>query len=84
MLTAVLISIVLNVHPRVQLETWMDSKKTFLPFGHGMDLAAFNSTGIQNSLNKSFQDPAQDKEGLNPFGTHTRYKNMLSEKVSGI
>ena len=40
-------------------------QKTFLPFGHGSDLAAFNGPGLQN---KSFQDRA-DKKGLNPFGT---------------
>ena len=31
-------------------------QKKFLPFGHGMDLAAFNGTGLQN---KSFQDRAE-------------------------
>ena len=31
-------------------------QKKFLPFGHGMDLAAFNGTDIQN---KSFQDWAE-------------------------
>ena len=31
-------------------------QKKFLPFGHGMDLAAFNGTGLQN---KSFQDWAE-------------------------
>ena len=31
-------------------------QKKFLPFGHGMDLAAFNGTVLQN---KSFQDPAE-------------------------
>ena len=31
-------------------------QKTFLPFGHGRDLAAFNGTGLQN---KSFQDRAE-------------------------
>ena len=49
---ALLKSIVLNVHPGVQLDT----RKKFLPFGHGRDLAAFNGTGLQN---KSFQDRAE-------------------------
>ena len=55
-------SIVLNVHPGVQLDTrvynWTPgwTAKNFLPFGHGRDLAAFNSTGLQN---KSFQDRAE-------------------------
>ena len=31
-------------------------QKKFLPFGHGMDLVAFNGTGLQN---KSFQDWAE-------------------------
>ena len=31
-------------------------QKKFLPFGHGRDLAAFNSTGLQN---KSFPDRAE-------------------------
>ena len=31
-------------------------QKKFLPFGHGMDLAAFNGTDLQN---KSFQDWAE-------------------------
>ena len=31
-------------------------QKMFLPFGHGRDLVAFNSTGLQN---KSFQDRAE-------------------------
>ena len=31
-------------------------QKKVLPFGHGRDLAAFNSTGLQN---KSFQDRAE-------------------------
>ena len=31
-------------------------QKKFLPFGHGMDLAAFNGTDLQN---KSFQDRAE-------------------------
>ena len=31
-------------------------QKKFLPFGHGMDLAAFKGTGLQN---KSFQDRAE-------------------------
>ena len=48
-----LMSIVLNVHPGVQLDTRVDSKKKFLPFSHGRDLAVFNGTGLQN---KSFQD----------------------------
>ena len=43
-----LMSIVLNVHPGVQLDTRVDSKKKFLPFGHGRDLAAFNGTDLQN------------------------------------
>ena len=49
-------SIVLNVHPGVQLDTRVDSKKKKLPFGHGRDLAAFKGTGLQN---KSFQDRAE-------------------------
>ena len=49
-------SIVLNVHPGVQLDTRVDSKKSFLPFGHGRDLADFNGTGLQN---KSFQNRAE-------------------------
>ena len=44
-----LMSIVLNVHLGGQ-------QKTFLPFGHGRDLAAFNGTGLQN---KSVQDRAE-------------------------
>ena len=31
-------------------------QKTFLPFGHGRDMAAFKGTGLQN---KSFQDRAE-------------------------
>ena len=41
-----IVSIVLNVH----------QQKTFLPFGHGRNLAAFKGTGLQN---KSFQDRAE-------------------------
>ena len=51
-----LMSIVLNVHPGVQLDTRVDSKKKFLLFGHGRDLAAFNGTGLQK---KSFQGWAE-------------------------
>ena len=62
-------SIVLNVHPGVQLDTrgynWTPGdtighpggqQKKFLPFGHGRDLAAFNGTGLQK---RSFQDWAE-------------------------
>ena len=45
-------SIVLNVHPGVQLDT---AKKDFA-VRHGRDLAAFNGTSLQN---KSFQDRAE-------------------------
>ena len=41
-----LMSIVLSVHPGVQLDTQVDSKKKFLQFSHGRDLAAFNGTGL--------------------------------------
>ena len=49
-------SIVLSVHPGVQIRHPGGQTKTFLPFGHGRDLAAFNGTGLQN---KSFQDRAE-------------------------
>ena len=39
-------SIVLSVHPGVQLYTRVESKKSFLPFGHGRDLVAFNGTHL--------------------------------------
>ena len=41
-----LMSIVLIVHPGVQLDTRVDSRKSFCPFGHGRDLVAFNGTGL--------------------------------------
>ena len=50
-------SIVLNVHPGVQLDIHPGGQqKKVLPFGHGRDLAAFSGTGLQN---KSFQDRAE-------------------------
>ena len=49
-------SIVLNVHPGVQLDIRVDSKKSFCRLGHGRDLAAFKGTGLQN---KAFQDRAE-------------------------
>ena len=45
-------SIVLSGHPGVQLDTRVDSKKKFLPFGHGRDLVAFNGTGLRKSLSR--------------------------------
>ena len=40
-------SIVLNVHLGVQLDTHPGGQqKKFLPFGHGSDLTAFNCTGL--------------------------------------
>ena len=41
-------------------------QKTFVLFGHGRNLAAFNGTGLHNVQNKSFQDRA---EIINPFST---------------
>ena len=52
-----LMSIVLNVHPGVQLHGHPGGQqKKFLPFGHGNGLAAFKGTDLQN---KSFQDQAE-------------------------
>ena len=50
-------SIVLNVHPGVQMDTRvLGQQKKFLPFGHGRDTAGFNGTGL---LKKSFKDRAE-------------------------
>ena len=51
-----LMSIVLNVHPGGTIGHPGGQQKKFLPFGHGMGLAAFYGTGLQN---KSFQDWAE-------------------------
>ena len=45
MVQCILMSIVLNVIPGVQ-------QKKFLPFGHGRDLVAFNSTGLCTSSSR--------------------------------